>query len=79
MTHLEGNQTIAIDGYDFISHHRTIKYKNAAKIHGAVGMFIKREIYDMYNIFTIDKCKDSILGVQFVNKATNYTIFIFAC
>ncbi len=42
-------------------------------------MLIKREIDDMYNIFTIDKCINNILGVKFVNKANNYTIVLFVC
>ncbi len=76
-THLEGNETIKIDDYEFISNNRKIKHKIAPKIHGSVGMLIKKDLYLKYNIFSIDDIVEGILGVRFVNKATEYNFFIF--
>ncbi len=42
-------------------------------------MLIKKDLYLKYNIFSIDNNVEGILGVQFVNKATEYNFVIFAC
>ncbi len=40
-------------------------------------MPIKKDLYLKYNIFSIDNNVEGILGVRFVNKATEYNFFIF--
>ncbi len=47
-THLEGNRTVTADGYEFISHHRTIKHQKVPTIHHGVGVLIKGDIYDTF-------------------------------
>ncbi len=43
-THLEGNETVNIDDYEFISNNRKVKHKNTPKIHSGVGMLIKKDL-----------------------------------
>ena len=78
-THLEGTQTISIDNYEFIGHNRQHKHIKAPKIHGGVGMLIKSELYNKFNIFIIDKCMEGILGVKFTHKLIEYSIVVYAC
>ncbi len=76
---MEGNETIDIDDYELISNNRNVKHKNAPNVHGDVGMLIKKDLYWKYNIFSIDNNIEGILDVQFVNKATEYNLVLFAC
>ncbi len=78
-THLEGYKSINIDDYEFISNIRKVKHKNAPKLHGSVGMLIKKDLYLNSNIFSIDNNVEGILGMPFVNMATEYNFVIFPC
>ncbi len=42
-------------------------------------MLIKKDLYLKYNIFSMDNNVEGIVGVKFVNKATEYNFVIFYC
>ena len=78
-THLDRDRTIQVNGYQFIKHNRTVKHRRAPKTHGGVGILVKDELYETYNIQVVDKSIDGILGVKFTNKVTEYDFIVFAC
>lgn len=68
------DETIKINGYEYIGDNRTNIHLNARRGSGSVGTFIRRSFYNLYSIEVLDKYKEGILWVKFSNTVE---VFLF--
>ena len=80
-THLSDNQNNQpqLDNYKWIGHCRKIRHVNSRKTYGGIGFFLKEKLYETYNISIIDNSFDSILGLLFKDKISDYCFTVFCC
>ena len=80
-TWLRNNNQISVlnDMYEWIGYNRDVLHRNAARGSGGAGLFIKHVLYNDWEIDTVDKSFEGILGVQFSNKHTDYKFIMFSC
>ena len=80
-THLGDNSSNqpSLEGYEWVGHCRKTKHVKSKKTYGGIGIFIKRMLYDTYNISVIDKTFEGILGVLFKDKISDYSFTVFCC
>ena len=78
-THLKDWDTIELTGYTWFGFNRPARHVNAPKAFGGIGIFAKHILFSSYNIHIVDKSIDGVLGLQFVDKLTNYTCIIYCC
>ena len=60
-THLKGNDSISLEGYQWFGSNRKLVYSNARRGSGGVGIFIKDDIVDKYSISVLDNDMEGIL------------------
>ena len=78
-THLKDLDIIELTGYTWFGFNRPVRHVNAPKPSGGIGIFVKDFFFSTYNIHIVDKSIDGVLGLQFVDKLTNYTFIIYCC
>ena len=80
-THLADNinEQPNLEGYEWIGHCRNIRHVKAKKTYGGIGVFIKKTLYETFNISTIDNTYEGILGLLFKDKVTEYCFTVFCC
>jgi hypothetical protein len=62
---LRGNEEPKVNGYKWYGNNRTSTHMNAVRRSGGVGVFVKSELLDEYDIITLDKSVEDILWIQF--------------
>jgi dUTPase len=77
-THLPISVELAVQGYSWIGFNRTSIHVNAPKPSGGVGLLIKQWIFDVYTVSLIDRSYDGILGVKFLNSATDHDFIVYS-
>ncbi len=60
-------------------YNRTVRHKDAPKICGGIGTFVKDDLFNKYNINIIDKSIEGILGLLFKNKLSGFFFIVFNC
>ena len=80
-THLTDNSNNQpnLDGYNWVGHCRKKRHIKSKKTHGGVGIFIKKSLYETYNISVIDNSYEGILGILLKDKITEYCFTVFCC
>ena len=78
-THLKQDTNIELNGYCWFGHNRSIIHIRARKGSGGTGVFVKNSLLDTFYVDVVDKSIDGILGIQFVDKLSKYTIILFSC
>ena len=78
-THLSGNDTIDLPGYKWLGFNRQLQHTLAPWTAGGVGMFIKHDLYNSFDISIVDRSYDGILGVKFAHKVSKYEFIVFSC
>ena len=80
-THMENNSENQpnLENYTWYGHCRTFRHVRANRTHGGVGIFVRDSIFECYNVSTLDKSYDGILGLLFKNKTTNYMFSVYSC
>ena len=76
-THLPDQNVLKIEGYLWLGYNRQEIHRNAPKASGGVGIFIKENLTQDFNVEIVDKSYDGILGVKFSHKSTDYTFVVF--
>ena len=75
-THLNGDQTVELQGYTWFGHNRDVKHRYAKRNFGGVGVLIKSWIFNEYDVETLDRSIDGILAIKLTNKHTDYEILL---
>ena len=75
-THLKNNNNIDIHGFTWYGHNRVVKHVNAVRGSGGVGILIKDQLMNDFEITCIDKSVDGIISLNLKNKQTDFHIFI---
>ena len=80
-THLSDNKNSQpnLEGYNWIGHCREKRHIKSKRTHGGVGVFIKKSLYEIYNISIIDNSYEGILGILFKDKVSEYCFTVFCC
>ena len=69
----------SLEDYNWIGHCRKIRHKNSNRTFGGVGFFIRKKLYDIYNISILDDSFEGILGILFKDKTTEYCFSTYCC
>lgn len=78
-THLKPNCIISIPGYTWYGHNRQYTHHRAKKYFGGVGIFVKNQLLNAFNISVVDKLFDGILAVKLELKTNNCSILLMSC
>ena len=78
-THLQQNDTLAVDGFRWYGHNRHSTHHKAPKGSGGVGIFVKDSVFDRYKVRVVDKTIDGIIGLMIEHIETDYTCFVLSC
>lgn len=78
-TFLKGSQEPKIDGFTWIGNNRGNLHANAHRGSGGVGAFLKNELFDFYDITTLDKSVEDILWIKVKCKTSDYILCIAIC
>jgi hypothetical protein len=63
-TFLKVSQEPKFDGFTWIGNNRGNLHANAHRGSGGVGAFLKNELFDFYDITTLDKSVEDILWIK---------------
>ena len=80
-THLRDDEKINISctsGYKWVGHNRSKQHIRARKGFGGVGLFVKLSVYENYRVTVEFNEYDDMIGVQFVNKNTDYCFIVYS-
>lgn len=72
-THLEGNESMCVEGFKFYGHARTSKHEKRS---GGVAILIKNEVFENYSVKTEVMDVDGMLSVVLTHKHTEYVSVI---
>jgi hypothetical protein len=61
-TFLHGNEVPKVNGYTWYGNNRTSTHRNAVRGSGGVGVFVKSELLDEYDIIPSDKSIFNVLS-----------------
>ncbi|MEW8545344.1 MAG: reverse transcriptase family protein, partial [Candidatus Thiodiazotropha sp.] len=78
-TFFRNNETVSIDGYKFYSRNRKNVHKNAKRGSGGVGVFVKAELTQLYDISVLDDVKEDILWLKFATDSYSENIILCVC
>ncbi len=80
-THLSDNneESIKIQNYKWFPHSRLTKHVRAAINHGGVGLLVKENILNDFNLTILDKSLDGLLSVKFTQKQSEFEFVVFIC
>ena len=77
-THLVNQSGINIDGYQWIGHNRKNIHVRAKCGSGGVGVLVRSEIYNAFNISIVDNDTEGILWIKLQDKFCRSNIFFVA-
>ena len=75
-THLRNNDEIHIDGFKFIGHNRKCTHVNALRGSGGVAFLISEAFLNYYTYKIVDKSKNDLLAVKFIDKLCTYSFLV---
>ena len=78
-TFLHGNEVPKVNGYTWYGNNRTSTHRNAVRGSGGVGVFVKSELLDEYDIIPSDKSVEDILWIQLKCKSSNVSMCLAVC
>jgi len=78
-TFLRGNEEPKVNGYTWYGNNRTSTHRNAVRGSGGVGVFVKSELLDEYDITPLDKSVEDILWIQLKCKSSNLSMCLAVC
>ena len=78
-TKLLGDNNINVReyGYVFVGHNRREVHRLAPTGSGGVGLLVKEDLLEDFNVEILDKSYDGILAISIKHKITDYTVNIF--
>lgn len=78
-THLKTEDNIECQGYTSFHFHRHSIHRNAPKASGGVAVLVRDLLLTDFKVRIIDKEIDGILGIEFVNKHSDFSFVIYCC
>jgi hypothetical protein len=75
-THLKGTDEIYVDGYKFVGNNRKLTHVNAIRGSGGVAFLIREIFLTNYNYTVVDKNRNDILAIKFVEKHGSFSFLI---
>ena len=75
-TFLKGEEKLCVDGYRFIGNNRQVQSQNARRGSGGVGVLIKDDICNEFDIGILDDTGDGILWIYFKTDTKQFNICI---
>ena len=77
-TFLRGNTCLQLNGYSWFGNNRTNIHRRAVRGSGGVGILVKSNMFEIYDVTVIDKEYEGILGVKFIHKVSGYSFIVFS-
>ena len=74
-THLKGGDTIKVDGYTWYGHNRQNIHVRAKCGSGGVGVLVRNDFVNLYDIQIIESDVDGIMWIRFCHKYCNENNF----
>ncbi|VDI02802.1 Hypothetical predicted protein [Mytilus galloprovincialis] len=74
-THLMGSNSVNVDGYCWYGHNRRNIHIRAKNGSGGVGLLVRNDFDQQFNIEIVDDNTDGIMWVQFKDKRCNANMF----
>ena len=78
-TFFRNNETVSLDGYTFFDHNRKNIHRNARRGSGGVGVFVKSELFNQYDITVLDATVEDVLWLKFSSDTDAENIVICVC
>ena len=78
-THLKDNDLISIPDFTWFGFNRRGIHKKARKASGGVGIFVRDSLFRHFNVNIVDQSMQGIIGIELVNKATDYIVRLYSC
>ncbi len=76
-THFVNDNMLHMDNYTWYGLNRKFRNVRAPKGSGGVGIIIKDDVIQYFNVSVIDQVIDGILGILLVHKVTHVHIAVF--
>ena len=73
------NETVSLDGYIFYGHNRKNIHRNAKRGSGGVGVFVKSELLQQYDIAVLDDTVEDVLWLKLSSDSQTENIVICTC
>jgi hypothetical protein len=70
---------IQLDNYTWYGFNRQEIHVNAPKASGGVGLLVKTQLTEQFNIFVVDRSYDGILALKFEHRITSLNLIVFSC
>ncbi|VDI47596.1 Hypothetical predicted protein [Mytilus galloprovincialis] len=78
-TFLRGDERLNIPGYTFFGHNRKILHRNATRGSAGVGLLVKNEICNFYDVDILDIEIEGIQWIKFKTKSTDISVIVAVC
>ena len=79
-TFLKGTDKIDVPGYEWYGRNRKELHKSAKRGSGGVGVLVKQELFELYDVHVLDDSKEDILWLKFRHKTiSDCNICICSC
>lgn len=78
-THLQNNDILSLTGYTWMGNNRTNTHRKAPKGSGGVGVFIRNELYEQFNIENIDCETEGMFWFSLTDKSTTEKLLFCVC
>ncbi|CAC5399804.1 unnamed protein product [Mytilus coruscus] len=75
----QGSQKPIIDGYTWIGNNRENLHINAQRGSGGVGAFLKNDLFEFYDITTLDNSVEDILWIKVKSKSSDFILCVAVC
>ncbi|CAC5395184.1 unnamed protein product [Mytilus coruscus] len=72
----QGSQKPIIDGYTWIGNNRENLHINAQRGSGGVGAFLKNDLFEFYDITTLDNSVEDILWIKVKSKSSDFILCV---
>ena len=76
---LKDNDLIRIPDFTWFGFNRRGIYKKASKDSGGVGILVRDSLFRHFNVNIVDQSVQGIIGIELVNKATDYIVRLYSC
>ena len=71
-----GDSILFLEGYVWFGHNRRTHIK-APRGSGGVGLLVKSHLFGEYEIETVDKTVEGILGICFTHRYSDYSFVVY--
>ena len=78
-TLLKDNDLIRIPDFTWFGFNRRGIYKKASKDSGGVGILVRDSLFRHFNVNIVEQSVQGIIGLELVNKATDYIVRLYSC